>query len=401
MYKSKKLGVIAAASTALILGGCTDSSTQEASISILVPGYDSGYLQEELDNGIADFEEEKGVEVEIISVGWDELNSRIIQLAQANQSPDILLVGTRSLRQFAEEDIIRSLDEYITPEFEEPRVTSVYETAKISDKQYGIPMAFSSRALIYRSDLIDEAPSNWEELLASAEEVSRNHDMNGFYLPIDGAGTSIELMNFFYQNNAFPVDEDGNYQVNSPEIKETAEYLKEFVEKNLVPNPLESPRDDQVQMFVNGDLAMFVTGPWDQEVLDEHSETYPYDVAVLPEGVQPSVNLATDSYVITNGAQNPDGAWEFIEFMSQEEYQRSVSEAFNWFPILEAEISDERFQTEFIQPFLEIIPYGYPDPHTSNWDEFQRAFVLALQESLTGAKSVDDAFDDVQESLQN
>lgn len=371
----------------------------DQTVSILVPGYDTGYLREELDAGIKAFEEAEGIKVEVIPVGWDELNSRIVQLVNGGQAPDIMLIGTRSLRQFRDEGIIRDLDEFITPEFVEPRVESVYHTATIDGKQYGIPMAFSSRALIYRTDLIETPPTNWDELLEVAEKVKEEHDIYGFYLPIDGPGTSIELMNFFYQNDGFPVSESGEFQLNTPEIVETAEYLKQFVDKDLVPSPLESERNDQIKMFVNGDLAMFVTGPWDQEALEEHKEEYPYAVAPLPEGKHPGVNIATDSYVITQGAKNPEGAWKFIEFMGQEEFQRPVSEAFNWFPILKAEESDERFQTDFMKPFLETIAFGYPDPHTPNWDEFNRAFVQALQETLLGEKDGQTAFDEAQKEV--
>ena len=52
----------------------------EQTVSILVPGYDTGYLREELDAGIKAFEEAEGIKVEVIPVGWDELNSRIVQL---------------------------------------------------------------------------------------------------------------------------------------------------------------------------------------------------------------------------------------------------------------------------------------------------------------------------------
>lgn len=406
MYKFKKLlaGLMLAVTGLGVVSGSTavfaEEETAAESVSILVPGYDTGYLQAELDAGIEAFTAESGIAVEVLPVGWDELNTRIVQLAQANQSPDILLIGTRSLRQFSEEGIIRSLDEFITPEFVEPRVESVFNTANIGGVQYGVPMAFSSRALVYRTDLIESAPTNWEELLATAQDVKANHDINGFYLPFDGSGTSIELMNFFYQNEAEPVTDDGAYNVNSPEVVETAEYLKQFVDEDLVPNPLDAIREDQIQMFINGDLAMFVTGPWDQELLEENQEEYPFAVAALPEGKQPAVNIATDSYVITEGAQNPEGAWEFIEFMGQEEYQRPISEAFNWFPILTAEEADERFQTDFMQPFMETIPYGQPDPHTSSWDEFHKAFVLALQETVTGAKDAQTAFDEAQNTLE-
>lgn len=387
--------------SALVLGQIVSTvSAQENEISILVPGYDGGYLTSEIDHGIAGFEEETGAKVNVISVGWDELNSRIVQFAQANQSPDILLIGSRSLRQFGNEGIIRDLDEFITDDFLEPRIESVFLTSNIDGVQYGVPMAFSSRALYYRSDLMEEAPTNWEELLETARQLKEeNPDMYTFYLPIDGPGTSIELMSFFYQNDGYIFNEAGEYEVNNPANVETLEYLKQFVDEELVPNPLDSERDGAGQMFINGDLAMFFTGPWDKAVLDEAAEDYPYATAVLPEGKVPAVNIATDAYVITEGAKNPELAWDFIEFMGQEEYQRPVSEAYDWFPILHAETEDERFQTEFMQPFMEVIPFGQPDPHTPNWDVFHQHFNLAIQEALTGAKTPQEALDDAQEAL--
>ena len=402
-----KKTLIAIVSSILLLTGLIGSSfvfaedTEDTEkITMLVPGYDTGYVQKELDAGIAAFKEETGKTVEIIPVGWDELNTKIVQLAQANQSPDILFIGTRSLRQFAEEGIIRALDDFVTPEFVEPRIESVFKTAEFNGKQYGVPAALSCRALIYRSDLIDEAPGNWDELLETAQQIKAENDIYGFYLPFDAPGTSIETMHLFYQNEGFPVDEEGNYTVNSPEIVETAKYMKQFVDEELVPNPLDSERVDQVKMFVNGDLAMFVTGAWDLEVLEENKEEYPYGVALIPEGKQRAVNIATDAYTITEGAKNPEGAWEFINFMGQAEFQRPISEHMNWFPILKEEEDDERFDTEEMKPFVEMIQFGFADPHTPSWDEFHKAFTLALQEAITGSKDPQEAFNQAQSTLE-
>lgn len=398
MNKLKK-GILALLAGAGVLSNSAVAMAQE-SISVLVPGYDGGYLTEQIDAGVAGFEEATGNTVEIISVGWDELNSRIVQLARADQSPDILLIGSRSLRQFAEEGIIAPVDDYLTDEFLEPRIESVFKTSEVDGEQYGVPMAFSSRAFYYRTDLMEEQPATWDELLDVARQIKAdNPDMYAFYLPVDGPGTSIELMTFFYQNEGYIFNEAGEYEVNNAANVETLEYLRTFVEEELVPNPLESPRDSVSQFFVNGDLAMFFNGPWEQANLEPTAEEYPYATAVLPEGKVPAVNIATDAYVLTAGAQNPDVAWEFIEFMGQPEYQRPVSEAFDWFPILVEEESDERFESEFMQPFVEMIPYGLPDPHTPNWDFFHQHFNLAIQEALTGAKTPQEALDAAQEAL--
>lgn len=122
-------------------------------LKMLVPGYDSGYLKEELDNGIAGFEKaNEGVKVEIVSVGWDELNSKIVSLYQAGDAPDIMLTGSRTLKQLVSLGIAEDLSANITDEFKSKRVESVLATGQVDKKQYGIPMAFSSRALYYRSD---------------------------------------------------------------------------------------------------------------------------------------------------------------------------------------------------------------------------------------------------------
>ena len=51
-----------------------EASGDSTVLRMLVPGYDSGYLKKELDNGIAGFEKaNEGVKVEIVSVGWMSL----------------------------------------------------------------------------------------------------------------------------------------------------------------------------------------------------------------------------------------------------------------------------------------------------------------------------------------
>lgn len=70
------------------------ASSENSTLRMLVPGYESGYMKDELDKIIGAFEDENpGVQVEILSAGWDELNSKIVQLYQAGDAPDIMLMG--------------------------------------------------------------------------------------------------------------------------------------------------------------------------------------------------------------------------------------------------------------------------------------------------------------------
>ncbi len=398
-------GSSAAETTAAATEGTSaESSTAAAESTVLkflVPGYDAGYLKEELDNGIAGFEAANaGVKVEIVSVGWDELNSKIVSLYQAGDAPDIMLTGSRTLRQLAELGVAEDLTSYMTAEFKEKRVESVLATGVVGGKQYGIPMAFSSRALYYRSDLIEKAPSNWDELYETAKSVkAANPDIYGFAFPTDVTSGTDELLNFIYQNKGALVDSEGNYSFNTPENVATLEYLKKFNEDGLVPDVVSTARADQASLFANGDLAMFVSGPWEKETLDAAAATAPYAVAPLPEGAQKAETLVTDSYVISGISKNKDLAWKFVEFMGQAEYQRPISEAFGWFPILKEEFEDERFTSAFMQAFAASIEYGISEPQVSDWDSFNKAFLTAVQKTLTGQTGAAEALEEAQTEL--
>lgn len=377
------------------------TSSEHTVIKLLVPGYDGGYLKEELDNGIAGFEKANdGVEVEIVSVGWDELNSKIVSLYQAGDAPDIMLTGSRTLKQLATLGIAEDLSAYITDEFKANRVESVLATGSVDGKQYGIPMAFSSRALYYRSDLIETPPTNWDELLETAKEVhSSNPDVYGFAIPTDITSGTDELLNFIYQNGGALVDDKGEITFDTEANVGTLEYLKQFNDEKLVPDVVSTARGDQATLFANGNLAMFVSGPWEKETLDKSADTAPYKVAVLPEGKKKAETLVTDSYVISSISKNKDLAWKFVEFMGQPEYQRPVSEAFGWFPILKEEFEDERFKTEFMQAFAASIEYGISEPQVEDWDSFNKAFLTAVQKALTGEMGAKEALDEAQSEV--
>lgn len=401
-------GIAAVMAATLLLTGCgakqeqkAQTSEKDVTLKMLVPGYDGGYLKKELDNGIAGFEKANpGVKVEIISVGWEELNSKIVQLYQSKEAPDIMLTGTRTLKQLADMGAAEDLTKYITDDFKAKRIENVLNTANFDGKQYGIPMAFSSRALYYRTDLIDKAPTTWDELLATAKKVHQeNPKVYGFAVPTDLESGTDELLNFIYQNEGRIVNDKGEFTLNSEANIGAIEYLKQFNADGVIPNPVSTKRGDQSTLFKNGNLAMYISGPWEQEVMDSGKDKAPYAVAPLPSGKVKAETLVTDSYVISSLSKNKDLAWKFVEFMGQPEYQRPVSEAFGWFPILKDEQNDERFKSDFMKPFAESIHYGVAEPAVPNWDNFNKAFVTAVQKALTSQASAKDALDQAQAEL--
>lgn len=392
----------------LIIGatGCGTKTEKEKNqvipIQIFIPGYEDDLWKGLYDESILAFEKaHENVKVEVIPAGWDEANQKIVSLIQAKSAPDVMITGSRSLRQFAEMNAIVSLDSYMTDEFKSQRVENVLDTANISGKQYGIPLAFSSRALYYRKDLIKTPPTTWEELYQVASEIKEQHpEMYGFAIPTDITSGTDELFNFIYQNGGTATDEQGNIKLVSDENIQTLEFLKKFNDNQLIPEPISTSRASQAPMFQNGDLAMFISGPWEKKLLDETAETSPYGVALLPAGATMAETLVTDSFSISSQSPNKDLAWALIEFMGQFEYQNAYDSAIGFFPILKKEETEARYQSEFMQPFKEMITYGVAEPQVPVWDTFNEEFTMAVQKVLTEKATPEEALKEAEKALQ-
>lgn len=388
-----------------MIGCSSEKSNQSAEekeiLKIFIPGYDDELWKGLYDAGINDFEKDNpNVDVQVIPAGWDEANSKLVSLIQANDAPDVIITGSRSLRQFAEMGAIEKLDTYMTDSFKDGRVENVLNTANINGSQYGIPLAFSSRALYYRTDLIETPPTTWDELLATAEEVTKaNPEIYGFAIPTDITSGTDELFNFIYQNGGSATDDDGNIKLVTAENIETLEFLKEFNDKKIIPDPVATSRSDQAKMFQNGNLAMFISGPWEKETLDSSADTAPYSVALLPAGTKMAETLVTDSFSISSQSENKELAWKLIEYMGKFEYQNAYDEAIGFFPILKEEENEERYNTEFLKPFKDMIQYGVSEPQVPVWDTFNSEFVKAVQKVMTGSATAEEALSDAEKEL--
>ncbi len=370
-------------------------------ISIFIPGYEDAAFKPLYNQSIEAFRKKNPeIKVNIVPAGWDEANSKLVGLIQAGETPDVIISGSRSLRQFAEMGAIAKLDSFMTPEFKEKRVEEVLKTANINGNQYGIPLAFSSRALYYRKDLIKTPPTTWAELLTTAKDIKvKNPDMYGFAIPTDLTSGTDELFNFIYQNGGTATDAKGNVKLDTKENIETLEFLKEFQTAGLIPDPIGTERSSQAPLFQNGDLAMFISGPWEKKILDESATKFPYAVAPLPKGKNDAVTLVTDSFSISETSKNKELAWSLIEFMGQFEYQNAYDEAIGFFPILKEEQKEARYKDGFLKPFEGMIKYGVAEPQVPVWDTFNKEFVESVQRVLTNKATATEALQNAQKAL--
>ena len=228
----------------------SEKQEEEVTLKFFIPGYTDPTYKKAYDVRLEAFKKANpDIKIEVIGEARGEFQ-KLMSMIQVGEAPDVMIMGSRRLNQIADMGEIIQLDEYLSDERKAEYVESVLNTGKVDGKQFGLPMAFSSRALYYRKDLIKEVPKTWDELIEVAKKVEEeNPGIKGFAIPAAQSDATIaQLYNFIFQNGAKATDENGNLVVNTPEIIESVQYYVDLYTKhNVVPNPVELHR----KIFLN------------------------------------------------------------------------------------------------------------------------------------------------------
>ena len=107
----------------------------------------------------------EGVTVNMEAVPWGTCQDKSMQLASAGDPPSIAYMGSRTLRQLAKNDQIVPV--IFTPEEEAMFQPGVLSTVSSGGQYWGIPHAFSTKALYMNCAVIEAAGLRVNDFLAN------------------------------------------------------------------------------------------------------------------------------------------------------------------------------------------------------------------------------------------
>src|ERR671918_2677150 len=140
------------------------------------PMYDPLYTR------LAEFEEIQGLSVEtVVAPTHPDLNEQIeAEFTSGGASYDLISTHTKyapSQRQW-----LTPLDDDLDEGDLEPFTSRTLELARIDGRLYSVPRNLDVKLLLYRTDLMEDQPSSWEDLLETASRL-RSEDLYGFVFP--------------------------------------------------------------------------------------------------------------------------------------------------------------------------------------------------------------------------
>jgi multiple sugar transport system substrate-binding protein len=290
------------------------------------------------------FQEQSGVQVEVVAIAEDQLPSQIQTASAAGTLPDVMgpmalgFVQNLATDDLADPDAANEVIESLGRDTFSERALSLVEA---DGKPMGVPSDTWTQLLVYRKDLFEKAgletPDTLDKILAAATKLKQS-GQNGI-VAATKAGESFTEQTFEYfalANGCQLTDDQGAIQLTSPQCVATFKFYNDLINQGSSKGGQDV--DTTRAAYFAGKSAMIV---WSSFLLDElaglRNDALPTcaecreDKRFLSEnsgvvtaisgsgGGEPTQFGEIANYVIVKDG-NTEPAKQFVEFMMSDGY---------------------------------------------------------------------------------
>lgn len=379
----------------------------DLTVWIMDPG--NPEVQAIVDQSAADFEAaNEGVSVTVEYIPWDGGHDQFTAAIAAGEVPDVAEMGTTWTPEFA------ALGAFATVETGDAEyVPALVESGTVDGTNYGYPWYAGARALIYRTDIFEQAevepPQTWDEILSVGQQIA---DAEPDIAPIHVAG---EYQHWFIPliwgaGGEIATQQGGTWTpgVDSDAGRAAFAHYQQLWETGWTPEGAVAWTSVDVrEAFANEDSAMMIAGGWDlANILDTNPDLEGrVGVTLMPAG--PAGNqdaFAGGSHLtVFEGSANPDLAHQFAQFMISPEQVTTFTEQIGFLPGtaagVDAAVGDDTLYSTF---GTQLVEHSRSYPAAAWWGQVEgdRTFINEMQKVLQGEQSVDEAVANVQAAIQ-
>ncbi len=310
--------------------------------------------------------------------------------------PDVFTVGQFDFPSLLDSGVLMSGEGMIeSPEGVYPSLLDAFSS---DGTAYCVPKDFSTLALFYNQDLFDAAgveyPTaewTWEDMYAAAEAIANSDAVADGVTGFSSAADRNRWLGFLYGNGADIAGEDGMSAVNSPEAVAALEFYNSFTANGVGARPSDLNGSGwNGEAFGRGLAAMTIEGNWAIGYLQNDFPELNWAVAEVP--LSPSGERGTltftECWAVGASTENPEEAWQLVNFLTGEEGAMSVATAgFGVMPARPSAVQAwldtrgaefEAFVSGADYAVAPVFPLGYGD-FTAAFDEGTNAVIAGEQ----------------------
>ena len=379
----KKLLAVCVFAFVFILTGCTKKTNPT---TVTFASWGSQSEVEILKPILSDFENQNpDIKIELIHIPQNYFQ-KLHLLFASNLAPDVVFVNNLYLPIYANAGL---LEELPLADNHSIFYSKSLEALSYKNKLYAIPRDISNLVIYLNKDIFAKydvpLPNRYwslEDLLILAKKLTKDTNNDG---KTDIWGISFEespalfyLPYLMSEGGGILSDDLNTIVINTPESKKGLQFYADLRNKyNVAPKKAESASETMAQMFLQGKLAMHLSGRWLVPKYREEAD-FDWNVINFPSGDKGSiVPLDASGWAITKKSKHKKEAEKLIEFLSSKASIEKFTQSGLIVParmdVAKGEfLSCEGKNSPLInQVFLDVIKTSKPTPVSINYSEIQ------------------------------
>ncbi len=331
----------------------------------------------------------------------DQQMPKILAAVVGGAPPDLLWFSPTATGQFVELQAIQPLDDWFATLPTRGQLDpALLASMRFEDRLWSVPMATNNVGLFYRPSLFAAAgiktlPRTWEELRQVARQLTRDDDGDGrpeqygLLLPLGkGEWTVFTWLPFLYSTGGTLVHND-RPNLASPAASAALQCWADLLADGsaLLSQP---ERGYEQEDFIQGRVAMQLTGPWTLGFLPGTTVGDDFDVMPIPYQQQPATVLGGESlFLLRTTPAREQAAKTFLAYVLSEDFQTRWALGTGYLPVnLAARASriyqDYVAQQPVLRVFLAQMAVGRSRPLLPSYPRLSDSLGRAIEAVLLG-----------------
>ncbi len=283
------------------------------------------------------FEQKYGGTVEIIAVPWDQMMQKCIDMQQAGDAPDLILLYESNFHPSILQGIVTNLDEYVTDED-----FAFYPLDKTNymwkNSHYGIPIKpylkhitfnrtmFDYEGLTAPDELYRNGEWSFDKFLELGRQLTMDTDGDGEVdtYGFSGYGDTFSHLVVMNHGRLINIDQESGTASSGLKNPETVEAISKISDMVAHTNGMWLTDDQEMFGYFDSNALAMIVG---KEIHD--AKELPFEVGMVPYPYGPSgskddVYTYSQCWAVPTGSKNPEAAVAYVRMIN--EMQKEVGD---------------------------------------------------------------------------
>jgi multiple sugar transport system substrate-binding protein len=341
--------------------------------------------------------------VKLLELPEDAGEQRRLQVQRLEaKSPECDVLGTDVIwtAEYAAQGWLLNVSDWISKNGDK-FIPSTVDTTEFEGKNWAIPFNSNAGFIYYRTDQVDKAPDNWEDLY---KEAGENDGV--VYQGFRYEGLTVNFLELVYSAGGSVLSEDGKEATaDSQEVKDVLQFMADGIKNGDAPKAVTTYKEEESRRaFESGNATFMRNWPYAYSLGKDSKIADKFDIATFPgfagnegAGVLGGYNLAISAY-----SKNPEGSLAFAEFATNPEQQALMATEASLPPTVTETYDDPAVKKAmpFAEELRTAIDQAQPRPVSPVYPQISEAIFNNVYDALQGKASPDEAASKMNEEIQ-